>query len=148
MAKATPAPARARRGTAGADDTRPQSSAAKVAANRRNAKKSRGRPPARLPVEVLAELGPVPTDPIAVREWLLRASAVIWRCEASGEISGEYASRLRNGLASIAKFLPATSSPPASASSSSGDDDEDDDEDPHPGGPRAERVDPHTPIAR
>ena len=97
---------------------------------------------------MLAELGPVPPDPIAVPAWLLRASAVIWRCEASGEISGEYASRLRNGLASIARFLPATSAPAPSSSSSSDDDDDEGDEDPHPGGPRAERVDPHTPIAR
>lgn len=148
MAKAKAPTARARRGTAGDGDARPTSSPARVAANRRNAKKSRGRPPARLPVDVLAELGAVPTDPIAVREWLLRASAVIWRCEASGEISGEYASRLRNGLGSIAKFLPATSSPAPGSSSSSGDDDEGDDEDPHPGGPRSERVDLHSPIAR
>lgn len=102
-----------------------------------------------MPVDVLGELGAVPVDPALVHGWLLRASAALWLCEASGKISGEYASRLRNGLASIAKFAPVATSSRPSAAAADDDDDGDDDAGEHPGGPRAERVDdPHTPIAR
>ena len=144
MAKRTPTPDRAGPPAAEADGepVKAPISAARLKANRANAAKSRartGRPPAALPAAVLAELGAVPADPSLVPGWLLRASAALWLAEASGQISGEYASRLRNGLAAIARFAPAA---PAAArpGAAGGERDEwDDDDEPHAGGPHREQ---------
>ena len=79
----------------------------------------------------------MPATPSAVGGWLLRAAAELWRLEASGTISGEYAARLRNGLSSIARFLPAAGRGTGSSSSGAGAFDDDDDE-PGPAGPQVE----------
>jgi hypothetical protein len=80
-------------------------SAAKAAAVRENGKRG-GRPPARLPPEVIERLGPVPHTPKELRLWLTRASAELWTLEAGGEIAGALAYRLRSGLQVIDRVMP------------------------------------------
>jgi hypothetical protein len=71
------------------------------------ARRGAGRPAARLPADVLARLGPPPSEPTKLRAWNAQlAAAVLW-LGARGEIGPSLEARLRAGVGSVIKSLPA-----------------------------------------